>query len=147
MSSFAQVSKLQVNYCSQGEPISVGHLALINRKIYFEYTASFLEFGLELSPFKLPLRPGVQSCEELVFEGLFGLFNDSLPDGWGRLLLDRKLFTMGINPATLTPLDRLRFVGTGGMGALQYHPAHLEPVVKLAQIELDRLAEECFVLS
>ena len=45
------------------------------------------------------------------------MFNDSLPDGWGRLLLDRKLMNAGLNPGTLSPLDRLCFVGNSGMGA------------------------------
>lgn len=53
-------------------------------------------------------------------EGAFdGLFNDSLPDGWGRLLLDRKLRNRGFFPDHLTPLDRLRYVGLRGMGVLR----------------------------
>jgi serine/threonine-protein kinase HipA len=56
------------------------------------------------------------------FEGLFGIFNDSLPDGWGRLLLDLKLMSAGLNPGNLSPLDRLCFVRTSGMGALSYEP-------------------------
>ena len=46
-----------------------------------------------------------------MFDGLFGLFNDSLPDGWGRLLQTEKAMQMGFLPDSLTPLDRLRFVG------------------------------------
>ncbi len=136
---FEPIHALQVKYCG----INMGRLALINRKIFFEYYPHFLELGLELSPFKLPLKAGILVCEDRVFEGLFGIFNDSLPDGWGRLLLDRKLMNMGINPNTMTPIDRLRYVGTQGMGALQYEPEFPLTSTHEKSIELDVLADEC----
>ena len=100
----------------------VGRLAQKDRMVFFEYASDFLSTGLEISPFKLPLKPGLITCSDTVFDGLFGVFNDSLPDGWGRLLLDRKLRSLGINPGALSPLDRLRYVGHRGMGALIYEP-------------------------
>jgi serine/threonine-protein kinase HipA len=100
----------------------MGRLLFKNRQIFFEYDAAFIKTGLELSPFKLPLNAGVIAANDSPFEGLFGVFNDSLPDGWGRLLLDRKLMSAGLSPGTLSPLDRLCFVGTRGMGALSYEP-------------------------
>lgn len=100
----------------------MGRLLLKNRQIFFEYDAAFIKIGFELSPFKLPLKAGVTLSNDRTFHGLFGVFNDSLPDGWGRLLLDRKLMNAGFNPGTLSPLDRLCFVGCGGMGALSYEP-------------------------
>ena len=108
------------------QTIPVGRLAFVNRKIVFEYSPDFLQKKLEISPFKLPLKSGLFFCEPQVFEGLFGVFNDSLPDGWGKLLLDRKLMTLGINPNSITPLDRLRYVGTRGMGVLSYQPEFSE---------------------
>jgi serine/threonine-protein kinase HipA len=103
----------------------MGRLLFKNRTIFFEYDGAFIKKGLELSPFTLPLQSGVIPCNDPTFEGLFGVFNDSLPDGWGRLLLDRKLMNAGRNPETLSPLDRLCFVGSSGMGALSYEPEHL----------------------
>lgn len=100
----------------------MGRLLLKNRQIFFEYDANFIKTGLELSPFQLPLKTGVIASSDRTFEGLFGVFNDSLPDGWGRLLLDRKLTNAGLNPGTFSPLDRLCFVGNSGMGALIYEP-------------------------
>ncbi|RXL81505.1 type II toxin-antitoxin system HipA family toxin, partial [Citrobacter sp. AAK_AS5] len=67
----------------------VGRLAAQQRQILFEYDPAFVAGGLEISPFRLPLRSGVITNDGTVFDGLFGVFNDSLPDGWGRLLLDR----------------------------------------------------------
>ncbi len=133
---------LFVDYCAT-QPITMGRLAYKNRRIAFEYTAEFLELGFDLSPFKLPLKPGVQFATDGVFEGLFGVFNDSLPDGWGRLLIDRKLINQGIFPNNLTPLDRLKYVGTHGMGALQYRPAYPATSMESKELELDQLAQEC----
>jgi serine/threonine-protein kinase HipA len=104
------------------DKVPVGSLALRDRRIYFEYARDFLRAGLQISPLKLPLKSGILSSPDLVFEGLFGVFNDSLPDGWGCLLLDRKLMKTGMNPGDLTPLDRLCYVGHTGMGALIYEP-------------------------
>ena len=100
----------------------MGRLLLKNRQIFFEYDADFIKTGLELSPFKLPLKAGVIASNDRTFDGLFGVFNDSLPDGWGRLLLDRKLMTGGLHPGDLSPLERLCFVGSHGMGALVFEP-------------------------
>jgi serine/threonine-protein kinase HipA len=140
MNDFTQ--SLFVDYCST-QPLAMGRLAYLNRRIAFEYTPEFLELGFELSPFKLPLKPGVQFSTDTIFEGLFGVFNDSLPDGWGRFLLDRKLRNQGIFPNNLPPLDRLRYVGTHGMGALQYRPAFPFFSTEQKKIELDQLAQEC----
>ena len=71
--------------------IKVGRLALENRKIYFEYDTDFLKSGIELSPYKLPLKKGIFMDIDNISDGLFGLFADSLPDGWGRLLINRHL--------------------------------------------------------
>lgn len=100
----------------------MGRLAIRERQIYFEYAADFLACGLNVSPFRLPLHSGVQSFDSALFEGLPGLFNDSLPDGWGRLLSDRALRTQGTLPQCLSPLDRLVHVGRSDMGALTYEP-------------------------
>ncbi|MBL0317758.1 MAG: type II toxin-antitoxin system HipA family toxin [Alphaproteobacteria bacterium] len=120
----------------------VGRLAQVNGRVYFEYEQHFLSSKLELSPFKLPLKPGVIQCNEMLFEGLFGVFNDSLPDGWGRLLLDRHVRTHGIAPELLTPLDRLTHVGPFGMGAFIYEPDVWEKTVHSDVIHLDKLATE-----
>ncbi len=119
----------------------MGRLLLKNRKIFFEYNTDFIKYGLELSPFKHPLKLGVIESNDRIFEGLFGVFNDSLPDGWGRLLLDRKLRKAGFNPFTLSPLDRLCLVGSKGMGALSYEPESQNTSLSLPQ-ELDEIDSE-----
>ena len=138
---------INIKYCGGDVPINMGRLVLNNRKVIFEYESNFLKLGLELSPIKLPLKPGIIVCEDRVFEGMFGVFNDSLPDGWGRLLLDRKLMSIGIRPNELTPLARLLYVGRHGMGALQYEP-EIDMDSDIADaIELDAVAHQCLAIQ
>lgn len=121
------ISSLDVYYQAQ----KVGRLALApDRRCVFEYEPEWVRNGFSISPFYLPLKSGVFTARSEPFEGLFGVFNDSLPDGWGRLLTDRWLKHKGHIPAVLTVIDRLSLVGNHGMGALSYHPtqADLRPL-------------------
>ncbi len=121
--------------------IPVGRLAINNRQIYFQYHDSFIEQNLNISPFHLPLKSTVISFDYSLFEGLGGVFNDSLPDGWGRLLFDRFARSSGILPSDITPLDRLAHVGLNGLGALVYEPDH-STQENSNSINLDKLAEK-----
>lgn len=101
----------------------VGRLALTREGLCaFEYSAAQLSSGVSVSPFELPLRPGVFIAKPRPFDGGFGVFDDCLPDGWGLLVLDRYLQKKGINPRSLTILDRLSIVGSTGRGALEFRP-------------------------
>lgn len=116
-----------------------GRLAWRDRRAFFEHDEAFLATGIALSPFRLPPQPGVIEAPLTPFGGLFGVFDDSLPDGWGRLLQDRLAASSGVDPATLTPLDRLAWVGSNGLGALVYEP-ELGPGEVGGDAELDALA-------
>ncbi len=136
------INKLFVSLDIEGQMHDVGELVLSANKVYFRYNLDFLYTGLNLSPIKLPFNEEIHSIGKEPFDGLYGLFNDSLPDGWGRLLLDRTLSSKGINIARITPLDRLAYVGSGGMGSLIYHPK-IENNQELSdKIELDIIANE-----
>lgn len=124
------------------EEIVVGTLAEQDRRIYFEYAASFLDAPRPISPFKLPARPGLFAHGERDFAEVFGVFNDSLPDGWGLLLMDREFKKQGWDPARISPLDRLAYIGTRGMGALTYHPPTAAPEEERLGIDLDVLARQ-----
>jgi serine/threonine-protein kinase HipA len=101
----------------------VGRLALTKERLCaFEYSVEWLNAGFSISPFELPLRSGVFIAKPRPFEGGFGVFDDCLPDGWGLLVLDRYLQQNGINPRTLSLLDRLALVGSKGRGALEFRP-------------------------
>ena len=133
--------KLKVFLNMYGIRQEVGMLLQDKQRIFFEYSPDFLKSGIELSPFKLPLKAGVFEEKSRVFDGLFGLFNDSLPDGWGCLLLDRKLRKLGKSYAEITPLDRLSLIGANPMGALEYEPAAGDSDL-YGDIELDSLSGE-----
>ena len=139
MNNYHSVTEVKVGI-NFGESISpVGRLAIREGSIYFEYDSTFIERGMEISPLGLPLQPGVQSFDYGLFEGLPGVFNDSLPDGWGRLLFDRFLRSQGVLPADVTPLDRLAFVGSHALGALIFEPDR-NVDNKQGEINLDILA-------
>ena len=101
----------------------VGILAAQGQRLFFEYSPDWLQRNLELSPFKLPLKPGLFEHQQREFGPLFGLFDDSLPDGWGLLLMDHHFRKSGLNPESISSLDRLLYLGRRTMGALTYHPA------------------------
>lgn len=138
----AGVNKLFVSLSVEGKSFEVGELVLSGQKIYFRYRADFLNTGLNLSPIKLPFSGDIVTTGQQPFDGLYGVFNDSLPDGWGKLLLDRSFAAKGIDIARITPLDRLMYVGSRGMGALVYQPEIKLPDTTDLITELDILAAE-----
>ena len=121
----------------------VGTLAMTaDHKAAFQYSEEWIENGFPISPFSLPLKEQVFVPTKDYFNGLFGVFADSLPDNWGRLLLNRLLRAHKQNPDKLTVLDRLAIVGKSGMGALTYYPER-EINEKYGDVDLDELAEQC----
>ena len=121
----------------------VGLLALTSdRKVAFSYCDAWLEEGFSISPFSLPLKKQVFVPEKNYFGGLFGVFADSLPDAWGRLLLERLLREHGKDVGDYTMLDRLAIVGNSGMGAMTYQPQCEFPKMQ-EELNLDELAEQC----
>ena len=134
------IKKIIVSIQFNENEIELGELVSEGRAIYFKYYTSFIGSGLEISPLKLKLNTGINKAEAIPFEGLFGVFADSLPDGWGQLLLDRALRAKGIDIRDITMLDRLAFVGSKGMGALTYKPEIEDGIHKYFEFELDKIA-------
>ncbi len=121
----------------------IGKMALYKEHFAaFEYDKRWLANGFSISPFSLPLEQKVFLPKIEPFDGIFGVFADSLPDGWGRLLVDRLMLKNGINPRTVGNLERLAIVGNSGMGALTYEPDY-SSILEKPSIDLDRIAEEC----
>lgn len=120
----------------------VGTLAMTpDGKVAFSYDDEWLVNGFAISPFVLPLEKKVFIPEKRYFNGLFGIFADSLPDAWGQLLLDRVLKEHKITE-DITVLDRLALVGTSGMGALEYEPDYI--IIENEEIDdLDYLSKQC----
>jgi serine/threonine-protein kinase HipA len=112
-------------------------------QIMFEYSEEAKRRGLELSSYTLPLdgpplRRGFASHQL----GLPGPVYDSLPDGWGMLLMDRLFRRRGLKTARIGPLERLTYVGNNAMGAMSFEPVAPDRQEPEAHIPLELLAEE-----
>ena len=124
----------------------VGTIALTNdNRVAFQYTDEWVEKGFSINPFKLPLSKQLFFATSPYFKGLFGVFADSLPDSYGELLLERYLKSKNANISDLTCLDRLAYVGSSGMGLLEYIP-DLSIETDRANIDFDTIQNECNLL-
>lgn len=117
-----KIKKVLVSLDFGFKQIQVGTLIEDKNRIYFQFDSSFLDQNLNISPFKLKKSNDVYTGPPQPFDGLFGVFNDSLPDGWGRLLMDRKWLKQGKNILEIGVLERLAYVGSNAQGALVYKP-------------------------
>lgn len=108
-----------------GRTIGAASLGAGERVAAFEYDESFRRSGIELAPLVMPLSGRVYRFPELAsatFHGLPGMLADALPDRFGRRLIDAWLEAQGRPAGTLDPIERLCYVGTRAMGALEFHP-------------------------
>lgn len=115
----------------------------------FQYDKEWIATGFSISPLDLPLKPDLFLAKPEPFWGNFGIFEDSLPDGYGRYLLNRLLKKQGVDDSKLTPIQRLSIVGCSGLGALCYLPdtyigedKNLPNLDELQQMALDVLSEK-----
>lgn len=133
------MKRLAVHYCGWGEDWPLGLLADDGTTLLFEYAPEALAQGLELSPLHLKLRATAYGSFPPHLLRLPGLIADSLPDGWGLLLMDRLFRQQGLRHPG--PLDRLAFIGDRAMGALRFVPA-AEPDAEEPDWNLLALAKE-----
>lgn len=117
------MKKLDVVYAGWGQRWRLGTLADDGTHLLYEYSPEALRRGLQLSPLRLPLREAAYSGFPPHLMRLPGLVADALPDGWGLALMDRYFRKHRVDPATLSPLDRLAFLGERALGALVFEPA------------------------
>lgn len=110
---------------------SEGHIA-------FQYDEQWIKDGFSISPYSLPLSSKIFRNEKPTFGGLFGVFNDSLPDGWGELLVKRMLAKNGVNYDRLSPLTKLALINGNGLGGLTYEPTLAEKSDN-SSVDLDEL--------
>ena len=118
----------------------VGYLTDTPEGICFQYDDEWIKTGFSISPFSLPLDNKKYYEKTKIFKGLFGVFQDSLPDWWGELLIRRMLISRGINYDKLTPLQKLMLINKDGLGALTYEPSEEIDNPKI-NFDLDKLAE------
>ncbi len=117
--------------------ISIGYLIEKNKKIFFEYNNDFIDKKIDLSPYALPNRKEIFTEFPYYQEFLPGLFYDSLPDGFGMLLMHKYLKKRNMNIQEVSPLYKLSLIGKNGSGALEYIPGEnflIEKSVDLVSI-------------
>ena len=112
--------------------------------VQFEYEPAFMEMGIEPSPLMMRVARKVFSFADLPersFHGLPGLLSDSVPDKFGNAVIDVWLKSQGRTPGSLSPIERLCYTGTRGMGALEYRPALMDSGSVDEQLHVDALAQ------
>lgn len=118
----------------------------------FEYDTTFKNLNWELSPLKMPINSGrgVFSFPELkqgkndlydTFKGLPGLLADVLPDRYGNELINLWLAQQGRPLNSMNPVEMLCFIGTRGMGAMEFEPANFNVNKSSFSIEMDSLVD------
>jgi serine/threonine-protein kinase HipA len=108
----------------------------------FQYDPAFVRSGIQISPLMMPLSSRIYQFPELPevsFHGLPGLLADSLPDKFGNALIDAWLATQGRRPENFNALERLCYIGTRGMGALEFAPAIGPALGNSAKVRVDAL--------
>ncbi len=123
MNTFTSINKLDVyRRLSNGDEVLVGKMAQNKQGVFFQYDDDYLSNYYSLSPFTLDFSNKLSQAPKQPHLGLQGVFADSLPDGWGLLLMDRVFRQQGIQPQQVTAMDRLAYIGNSGIGALSYRP-------------------------
>ena len=135
--------QVRLHFSIEDTPV-VGTLSQIHRTSVFQYDRGFLARGLPFSPFHLPPLVTVQAYDGKGGMETFGVFEDALPDGWGRRIIDTHFRNLYNRLPTL--LERFPLVGEGGMGALTFHP--VEPLSSAtAPVALSELAENAWAFD
>jgi len=111
---------------------------------HFEYEADFIQSGIEVAPFTMPLSKQIYSFPALpreTFHGLPGLLADSLPDDFGHALINVWLANQGRSPESFDAVERLCYIGIRGMGALEYLPSQGPFTGKSELVDVKALVE------
>lgn len=125
--------------------LPAARLAMSERIAQLEWSQDVIARKLGVAGLYYPPEPGLYAARNMEFDGLHGFLADSLPDGWGALLMQKRLAKLGIDMASLDVADRLALVGDTGRGALVFEPA-TTPSDDVETLDLDALAEEAAII-
>lgn len=139
---YQPISVINVYYKGFGSKPLIGQLTMDGRRPVFGYDAAWIADGLEISPIEMPLRSAPYYGSHATSHYLCGLLSDSLPDGWGLLLMDRFFRKVMDKPIQqINVLDRLAYIGDSAMGALSFEPEHdLSDAIDMPELTLAKLA-------
>ncbi|WP_336966896.1 type II toxin-antitoxin system HipA family toxin [Sphingobium aquiterrae] len=119
----------------------IGRLAMAKGRAQLEWSREIVASKRPIAPALYPSEPGLHEARTRDFDGLHGFLADSLPEGWGALLMKRRLAKLDVRWDDLSGVDRLALVGRQGRGALVYEPA-TTPAEDVQTLDLDELAAE-----
>ena len=116
----------------------------------FQYHPDFIKTEYDLSPIKMPLAQGTRvhtfpqlrkgrDQTEDTYKGLPGLLADALPDKYGNKLIDTWLAQQGRPANSMNPVEKLCFIGSRGMGALEFQPSAIKAPQNSTTLEIDSL--------
>ena len=134
-----QKSEIAVNIYGQ----TVGYMVSKDNMVYFEYDRLFKEKNYEISPLKLLTHETkiYTNTDDRYFNSLAGVFSDSLPDNFGNKIIDAYYEKKGLHKEKLNVLQRLAYIGSNAMGALEYVPSVVTDEMK-ESLEIKHLVQE-----
>lgn len=135
------IDKLDVHLQHFDQDLFCGQLILDGKQVLFKYAKEYLTQGFNISPFKMKFNQDVQHFEAVYFDHLFGVFHDSLPDGWGRLLMHRYFHELGIPTDQRNILMQLSCLSNTSKGALVYKPSQTKGNSEISKT-LDEIHQE-----
>lgn len=116
----------------------------------FQYDPDWAARGIEVAPLLMPVagRRGNASFSFAptrfnaeTFLGLPPMLADSVPDRFGNSIINLALAQQGVvDVREISPLDRLAYVGSRGMGALTFEPDG-SPTIQPTSVDLAELVE------
>lgn len=124
----------------------VGTIAPLNGRYYrFQYDGEFLHSGIDIAPFELPLKEGEFAFTDRpasAFYGMPAVFADSIPDEFGNSVINEWMERQGVSEQSVTPLDRLSYVGSRAMGALEYKPERRPSRDRRLDLDMKRVVSQ-----
>ena len=127
--------------------LDVGVLAIRNNTTIFEYFLEFTKKNIEISPIKLRVKdkePYI-NYDDKYFNQLAGVFADSLPDKFGNKIIEKYYLDKGFDKYGLNNIQKLVYIGTNGMGALEYLPSIITDEIKEV-LEIKQLVEDARII-
>lgn len=125
--------------------LPVARLAMSGSLAQLEWSSALMASRIDPAGLRYPPGPGLHEARTRDFHGLHGFLADALPEGWGHLVMRKRLAKLGVDIASLTAVERLALVGGTGRGALVFEPA-TTPSGKVGTLDLDALADEAAVM-
>ena len=112
-----------------GKPVGTIMWDAQRKRAVFSYDKEFLNGGVDIAPLTASIHnpryslPFLGETDRDIFSGLPAFIADSLPGGWGNAVYNAWVAEHHLSSKQITPIDKLAFIGSRGMGALEFEPA------------------------